>query len=161
MPRIFSQLTSIAVSIPLLILPIACKHNDASAGAAQSSTHAARQHESLRPIDYTRTGGLLGTEDHIHILPSGEIRVRGRMLGNAHGRLTDDQLRELAELFEGWDQLAPHYPSPPNTADAHEFEIQYGHKKVRATEASEHLPPQFTRIREKLESLAQGLAREQ
>ena len=47
------------------------------------------------------------------------------------------------------------------TADAHEIEIQYGNRKVLASEASEHLPAQFTVIREKLESLAQSLPREQ
>jgi hypothetical protein len=158
MPRIHPRLTAITLCLPFLILPIACKH-DRGAGVAKPSTQAAADpRPSISPIDYTRTGGIAGTEDHIHILPSGEIQTRGRMLGTAHGQLTNDQLRDLASLLENWDTLAAHYPSPPGTADAYEIMIQYGNKKVIASEAADHLPAQFTKVRQTLESLAEHLS---
>lgn len=115
---------------------------------------------NLQSVDFTRAGGLLGTDDHINITPAGEIRTRGRMLGIRHGQLAGEQMRDLSALFSGWKDLAGNYPPPKQTADAFKYEIQYGSKRVRASQGSEYLPAQFEEAVVRLEALAEGLPRE-
>jgi hypothetical protein len=108
----------------------------------------------LRPIEYTRTGGIMGTEDHIEVTTGGEVHVRGRMFGRREGRLNAEQQGELARAFTGWNDLADDYPG--RGADAFQYQIQFDRKKVSASQTSD-APEPFTRAREQLEAIAQSL----
>ena len=108
---------------------------------------ATRPAAVLEPIEYSRTGGFIGTNDHITISPSGDITVKGKILGERHGQLTPEQMRDVAGLFAGWDKLADNYPPPTGSADDFKYEIQYGKKRVRAaafrTSCPSHISKSF------------------
>jgi hypothetical protein len=142
----------------LLWLTCSCCHHSAEPGTPASVPEAAAGSPVLRPIDYTRTGGIMGTDDHIEVTTGGDVHVRGRMLGRREGHLTAEQQRDLAAAFAGWDQLSNDYPAA-GVADTFQYQIRFDRKKVTADQAAQ-VPETFTRAREKLEAIAQSLPQE-
>ncbi len=111
--------------------------------------------EHLQRIDYVRTGGLVWTNDHLQVSPSGAIQVQGGMLGKKAGQLTPAQIQELVTLFHGWDRTKSEHVRT-GIMDAFEYEIEYGQRRIRVIEF-ENVPQNFTRVRERLESIAATL----
>lgn len=70
------------------------------------------------------------------------------------GRLSQEQLRHLAELLEGWDALETSYPGT-SVPDGPEYSITYAGKTVTAGDAS---PKPFTRLQRMMTSLANKAA---
>jgi hypothetical protein len=144
----------------LVWLTCSCCHHSAESGTRASVPEAAAAGSPvLRPIEYVRTGGIMGTDDHIDVTTGGDVHVRGRMFGRREGHLTAEQQGDLAAAFAGWDRLANDYPAG-GVADTFQYQIRFDGKKVTADQAAQ-VPHTFTRAREKLESVAESLPREQ
>jgi hypothetical protein len=124
---------------------------------ATAPATAASQPAALQPIRYQRTGGFAGTNDVIEITADGAVVVQGKLMGQAKGQLTADQIKELVPVFHEWDKYAASYPAPQGSADGFELKIRYGTKEVAASELNRTLPATFTRIREALEKIAADL----
>lgn len=134
-----------------------CQQNAAHAAPAATrpaTTRTAGRHP-LQSIEYVRSGGFAGTHDVIAVDANGEIRVDGRLAGKRSGRLTPEQRDELADLLDGWDNLAANYPEKPAN-DTYQYTIRYGDHTVAAGQLSK-VPPQFAQVRDRLEKLAQSL----
>jgi hypothetical protein len=146
----------VAVVISVLAMTVlSCRAADRDAGGTPATRPVAGR---LKPIEYTKTGGIAGTREVITIASDGEIRASGRLLGKErHGTLTAAQVAELAALFEGWDQLRSDYDAPKGTADDFHFVVKHGDKSVSASEAATDLPPTLRKIAARLEQLAREL----
>ena len=129
--------------------------SDTQPGSAP--TTAASQAVGLQAIRYQRTGGFAGTNDVIEITADGAVVVQGKLMGQAKGQLTADQIKELAPLFKEWDKYAASYPAPRGSADGFELKIRYGTREVAASEMNATLPASFKKIREALEKIAADL----
>jgi hypothetical protein len=111
----------------------------------------------LKPVSYHRSGGLMGTSDHIRISSTGTVQVTGRVFGESNTLLTEFQMMQLARLFEGWEKLDAEYPAERGAADDFVTEIRYGDKSVAASDAARDVPEQFTRVKQRLEALVRNL----
>jgi hypothetical protein len=112
---------------------------------------------SFQPVTYHRTGGIIGTDDHLTIDVDGTVRTHGRLFADATMRLSEFQIMQLVRLFEEWQTLADSYPA--QAVDAFTVEIAYGQKRVVVSDASAGVPAVFTRVRDRLESLATQMIR--
>jgi hypothetical protein len=108
-------------------------------------------------ITYRRTGGLAGSEDRIAIAPGGKIETSGRFLGKREGQASSFQLAQLDRLLEGWGKLQSEYPAPAGAADAFLTEVEFGGKKVTASDANSQVPVEFKRVKDRLEAIVQPL----
>lgn len=113
----------------------------------------------LKRISYVRTGGFYPDEVRVAVTPGGTYQATRKhgSRGSTSGELSEQQRRELAEAFAGWDQLAPEYPARGGTADDYRIEIRYGDKTVVASDAAENLPQAFWSAYEAVSKLHQGL----
>jgi hypothetical protein len=112
---------------------------------------------AMKPVAYHRSGGLMGTSDHVTISSSGTVQVTGRLFGESSAVLSEFQMMQLARLFEGWDKLGDTYPAERGSADDFVTEIRYGDKPVTASDAARNVPEQFLRVKQRLESLVRNL----
>src|SRR5688572_2591066 len=100
--------------LPLLLIfgLASCRNEQSSLDRQRANSLAA-----LKPINYHRSGGLMGTSDHITISSSGAVQVTGRLLGDSSTLLSEFQMMQLARMFEGWDKLNDEYPAQQGAAD--------------------------------------------
>jgi hypothetical protein len=149
-------ITVLAAGI-LMVSGWGCQQKAAARPATRPATTRAASAAAyaLKPIEYIRSGGFAGTRDVITVEPNGDLRVEGRIAGKRSGRLTPEQQQDLAALFEGWDQLATHFPETPAN-DTYQYSIRYGDRTITAGQLSK-VPPQFAQVRDRLETLAQSL----
>src|SRR5256885_2038681 len=85
----------------LLWMTCSCCHHSTRPSTEAAAPVATVEWPVLRPIAYTRTGGIIGTDDHIDVTTDGDVHVRGRMLGRREGHLTAEQQGDLAASFAG------------------------------------------------------------
>lgn len=138
--------------VPVLL--ILCLASCRGGGGAPDAAGPAA---TLKPIAYHRSGGLLGTSDHVTISSSGTVQVTGRLFGQSNTVLSEFQMMQLARLFEGWEKLGDTYPAERGSADDFVTEIRYGDKAVTASDAARNVPEQFLRVKQRLESLVRNL----
>ena len=150
---IFDFARAAARLLPLLLMfgLMSCGSNPP--GAARSGAPMA----PLKPVTYHRSGGLIGTSDHVRVSSTGTVQVTGRLFGESNTLLTEFQMMQLARLFEGWEKLDAEYPAERGTADDFVTEIRYGDKSVTASDAARVVPEQFVRVKQRLESLVRNL----
>ena len=131
--------------------------------ASQERTRLREQRDStvsgFRSVSYRRTGGILGTDDRLTIAVDGTVQTSGRIFPTGSAHLSEFQIMQLTRLFEGWETLQQDYPAPKGSADTFTIEIMYGDGKVTAADAAAGVPEIFTRVRRRLETMAQDLAR--
>ena len=108
----------------------------------------------LQAIRYQRSGGFAGTNDVIEITPAGAVTVQGKMMGNAKGQLTAQQIAALVPLFADWKSLKADYPAPAGSADGFNIKIKYGTTEVSASDMNGTLPKTFKAAQEALEKIA-------
>ncbi len=86
-------------------------------------------------IDYHRTGGIAGFNDHLVIYSNGNATVTTRNEGTVQFTMTPAQIRNLEALFEhaGFSSLNSSYPAPSAGADYFTYTITY-HGKTLTTE---------------------------
>jgi hypothetical protein len=82
-------------------------------------------------VEYRRTGGIAGFDDHLVIFSNGQA-IYARRDGSGIFNLTRDELSALTNLLEAADfpALAPNYPAPSPGADYFSYAITYQGKTV-------------------------------
>jgi hypothetical protein len=96
-------------------------------------------------VDYQRTGGIAGFDDHLVVFENGQaIYTRRNTPGSPPSGifyLSDKELAELQRLLEEADfpGLAPHYPAQDPGADYFTYSITYKGKTV--TTETTGVPP--------------------
>jgi hypothetical protein len=91
-------------------------------------------------IDYQRTGGLAGVDDHLVIFENGATVISSRN-GNGYRVLSKGDLEQLKQLFlsAGFPDLSPSYGIPSQGADYFTYQITYRGTTVTAAQAG--VPP--------------------
>ena len=108
---------------------------------------------TTQPILYHRTGGIAGTDDRVVIWPDGVVVIEGKLMVDSASRLPPARLKELAEMFSGWEALDETYLDS-TIPDAYFITIHYGGKAVEASDLAPNLPQQFRRIFAEIEAIA-------
>lgn len=111
----------------------------------------------FQPVSYRRTGSLGREEVQITITRDGKLEATTQSTGKTTGQISDFQMMQLARLFEDWTNLQEKYLSLPRKSDTPITEIQFGDKKVVASDDAANIPDQFRRVRERLELLAREI----
>ncbi len=90
--------------------------------------------EAVVLIDYHRTGGIAGFNDHLVVFSNGNASVT-RNTGSVQFTMTPAEIRNLQALFEysGFSSLNSTYPAPTEGADYFQYSITY-HGKTVTTE---------------------------
>jgi hypothetical protein len=145
----------LAILFILLTTALSCAPRERTRLEKQRQTSI----QSFQPISYRRAAGPTPglAEDRITITQTGQITAAGPSFGASTGQLSEFQRMQLATLFDNWFQLADAYPAPEGARPAAIVEIQFGPKKVTASDAAPNLPEPFTTIRRKLENLTRDL----
>ena len=84
-------------------------------------------------VEFWRTGGFAGMDDHLVIYPDGSVSLT-RKDYTAGFTLTENELETLSLLFEesGFMNLALQYQAPPGSADLFIYQIRWQDKTVLA-----------------------------
>ncbi len=106
---------------------------------------------------YTRTGGFAGTSDRVSIKTDGSLESSGRMVGQHAGKLTEAQVRELAELLKDWPHIEITGKPPAGAADYFTLSIAYAGKTVTWTSLTPNVPESVKRLVTRIEELAKSL----
>ncbi len=90
--------------------------------------------EAVVLVDYQRTGGIGGFNDHLVIYSNGNATV-SRTTGTVQFTMTSSEIRNLQGLFEAanFSSLNASYPAPSPGADYFQYSITY-HGKTVTTE---------------------------
>jgi hypothetical protein len=82
-------------------------------------------------VEYRRTGGIAGFDDHLVIFSNGQA-IYARREGSGIFNLSRDELSELISLLNAADfpALAPEYPAPSPGADYFLYAITYQGKTI-------------------------------
>ena len=111
--------------------------------------------ESATLIDYHRSGGIRGIDDHLVIRGDGTARLTRNGTDTAISVAPDALDRLLDRLAEaGFSNLEDNYESSPGGADMYQYAITYQGHTVRAKDDS--LPPALHPVIELLDRLLQG-----
>lgn len=91
-------------------------------------------------VDYHRSGGIGGFDDHLVIFENGALVISSRP-GSGYDVLNKTELDELKALFEmsGFSDLMPSYPPASEGADYFTYQIAYRGKTVTAVDTG--VPP--------------------
>jgi hypothetical protein len=122
------------------VVLFACQAQRTEAPAPAGPTAVATSETELQAVDARYGVYLARLEIRTTITPDGRLRTV-RTLNKSYspadkvveqtevraGQLTDEQIKELARLFAGWEALKDVYP---NAADGPEVSIRYGDKIV-------------------------------
>lgn len=123
-------------------------------------------HPTLKPIDLHYGIYLARVDDHITVSPDGlmrSVRTENKSYGLhdidpklqhieiRQGKLTPQQMADLARLFADWDSMPSNYG---NVADGPDISIHYGDKTVSGGSG---LPRQVIEIQAKLTELARSM----
>jgi hypothetical protein len=111
--------------------------------------------ESAILIDYHRSGGIRGTDDHLVIKNDGT----GTLTTNGSAAaitVETDVLSQLQDRMEaaGFSGLRANYEAPAGSADMYQYVIAYQGHTVRAQDAS--LPQALYPVIELLDRILQG-----
>ncbi len=103
-------------------------------------------------VEYRRTGGIAGFDDHLVIFSNGQA-IYARRDGSGIFTLSRDELSELTDLLAAADfpALAPDYPAPSPGADYFSYAITYQGKTV--TTETGGVPPALAPVIGKLDYL--------
>lgn len=84
-------------------------------------------------VEFWRTGGFAGMNDHLVIYPDGTVSLTRKEYSSSFS-LEEPDLEALVALFEesGFMNLAPQYPAPPGSADLFIYQICWQGKTVVA-----------------------------
>ena len=106
-------------------------------------------------VDYHRSGGIRGTDDHLVIKSdgTGSLTTNGAVAAIS---IDAGELGRLQERLEaaGFGDLQSKYDSPPGGADMYQYTITYQGHTVRAKDAS--LPQALYPVIELLDRILQG-----
>lgn len=82
-------------------------------------------------LEFWRTGGFAGMDDHLLIYPDGSVSLSRKEYTTGF-RLTGSELDALLALMEdsGFMACAPHYEAPPGSADLFIYQIRWQGKTV-------------------------------
>ncbi|MGV8128708.1 MAG: META domain-containing protein [Methanolinea sp.] len=82
-------------------------------------------------LEFWRTGGFAGMDDHLEIYPDGSVSLARKEFTTGFS-LTGSELDALAALMEdsGFMACAPHYEAPPGSADLFIYQICWQGKTV-------------------------------
>lgn len=120
----------------------------------QTPTRAPEQ-PRRQPVYFMRHIPILGSEQEINVSPAGGLhevrRLGGNVVSTRRASLTGAQLRELDDLFRGWEELKGEYPALPDGPVIH---IRYGTKLVTSGQVAQ--PEQLTRIVDYLARIAEA-----
>lgn len=111
--------------------------------------------ENATLIDYHRSGGIRGSDDHLVIHGDGTAILTRNGTDTAVAVAPDALDRLLDRLAEaGFTDLEDNYESSPGGADMYQYAITYQGHTVRAKDDS--LPPALHPVIELLDRLLQG-----
>ncbi len=103
-------------------------------------------------IDYHRTGGIAGFNDHLVIYSNGNATVATKNTNTIQFTMTPAQIRNLETLFEHamFSSLNSDYPAPSTGADYFTYTITYHGKTVTTedTGVPEQLAPVISALDE-------------
>jgi hypothetical protein len=61
----------------------------------------------------------------------------------------------LRDALNGWSSLRAEYPAPEASRDHYEYEVRYGGRTVRGSDASPELPYQLRNVWMTIEAISQ------
>jgi hypothetical protein len=80
-------------------------------------------------------------------------RGGGGASSSTRGQLTEDQKRQFAAAFAGWEKLESYYSPPGGAEEEFRFELAYGEKLIVASDAALNLPARFREAYRRLRDL--------
>ena len=103
-------------------------------------------------VDYYRTGGIAGADDHLAIFENGAVVYSGKS-GNGAYFINGSSLAGLKDLFRNTNfaGLNESYPAPSPGADYYHYTITYRNHTVRAEDTS--VPPLLQPIIQRLHEI--------
>jgi hypothetical protein len=128
----------------------------AALALAAASCAASAAPDSPTPlVEYHRSGGFAGVDDRVTVGRDGVLEVRDRRGNVARATLSPGDMKELAALLAGWNDLRTSAAPPPGPPDAFRYEITHDGVTVGAVEFGAPPPPAFDLVRKRLEGLAE------
>jgi hypothetical protein len=105
-------------------------------------------------IDYRRSGGLLGVDDHLVINKNGETLLLRRS-ERYEFTLNEDSISHLQALFEEaeFSQLGTEHLPPRQVSDSFEYVVTYGGYTVQARDGA--VPPSLWAVLEALNQIVE------
>jgi hypothetical protein len=128
-------LWGIAIGIVLLLIAMAV------AGCVQESVPQTTSDPGPGIlIDYQRTGGIAGVDDHLVIFENGAAVISSRN-GTGYQVISKGDLEQLKQIFlsAGFSDLSPSYGIPSRGADYFTYQITFREKTVTVAQAG--VPP--------------------
>jgi hypothetical protein len=103
-------------------------------------------------VDYYRTGGIAGADDHLVIFENGAVVYSGRSCRGAYF-INGSSLAGLKDLFRSTDfaGMNESYPAPKPGADYYQYAITYRNHTVRAEDTG--VPPVLQTIIQRLNEI--------
>jgi hypothetical protein len=103
-------------------------------------------------VDYYRTGGIAGADDHLAIFENGAVVYSGRG-GRGAYFINGSSLTSLKDLFRSTDfaGMNESYPAPAQGADYYQYAITYRNHTVRTEDTG--VPPLLQPIIQRLNEI--------
>jgi hypothetical protein len=103
-------------------------------------------------VDYRKSGGFAGLEDHLVVMTDGHAMVEGKGPSREE-RLDAATMRELTAALDqaGLDRLQPRYDPPVKGNDLFEYAVTYRGRTVTASDTG--IPPQLRPLLTKLNQI--------
>jgi hypothetical protein len=107
-------------------------------------------------VDYYRTGGIAGVDDHLVIFDNGAVVYSGHN-GRGASVLNRSSVDELKDLFRTTDfiRMNESYPAPNPGADYFTYTITYHNHTVRAEDTG--VPPLLQPVIQQLNEILAGM----
>jgi len=111
--------------------------------------------EKLQHVYYHRRGGFAGVDDRVEVQPDGHVGIVKRGQPPHEYQLSRDQVRILRDAFNGWSSLRAEYPASEASRDHYDYEVRYGGRTVRGSDANTELPYQLRNVWMTIEAISQ------